>query len=69
MIFTNSIPDCDTTNNNPDDVYNVDYDINDNYGDSDNFDFGNNNDTSNDNMIIQIYRFKTNEIMRSFSIH
>ena len=38
-------------------------------GDSDDFDSGKRDDTSNYNMIMQIYRFKTNEIMRGFIIY
>ena len=68
MIFTNNIPDCDSTNDNPDHFY-VNDEINYNCGDSDDFDNGKRDDTSNYNMIMQIYRFKTNEIMRSFIIY
>ena len=68
MMFTINIPDCNSTNDNPNHFY-VNDEINCNCGDSDDFDSGRRDDTSKYNMITQIYRFKTNEIMRGFIIY
>ena len=56
-------------NDNPDHFYDVDDKIDDNCDYSENFDYGNRYETSNYNMIMKIYRFKTNKIMSDFIIY